>query len=496
MNHEVESYDVQLSDLRAACRQSIDHLAATAAPHIYQFQFPEYYRAIFEIIRNALETVRDFSKLALGFPRGFAKSTFLQFVILWAIQFSGKRNIVIICANVEPLGKSFMANLVSFLDHENICALFGNWRISALKTTQTDLEFRLDGRLIKITVAGQGASLRGLMRDGSRPDFIILDDIQTKEDANSEEVSEKILDWLYSTINFLRSPFGCTYVFLANMYPTPHALLKKLAEDPEWQTFIASAITSDGESLWEELHPLEQLLKDFNSLKSQGKESIFWSELMNDGNQNTKLSYDAGKLKLYDTYQIEFHQGSFLVIDPSGRKKKSDNTVISGFRVIDGVPVCIRAIDEILTPKQTIQRAIEMATEIGASLIAAEDVAYQETLIFWFTEYLSAARMSGIQLVGINPGGVSKNSRLINVIKSSQVGEIGFVPETAQLFTDEATGFNPLTEKNKDNFMDTCEYAQKVVQVHGNLIAIDSPMSDPHATEIPVLPETATDPLA
>lgn len=495
MTPEIAEYEVSQDELKEACRVSIDHLAATAAPHIYQFQFPEYYRAIFEIIKNALSTERDFSKLALGFPRGFAKSTFLQFVILWAIWFGKKKNIVIVCANVDPLGKAFMANLISFLDHENICQLFGNWRTTALKTTQSDVEFRLGDRLVKITIAGQGASLRGLVRDGSRPDFIILDDVQTKDDSESEQVSEKILDWLYSTINFLRSPFGCTYVFLANMYPTPHALLKKLADDPEWQTFIASAITSDGESLWEELHPLEQLLKDYRSLESQGKEAIFWAELMNLGNMNTRLKFDPGKLKKYSGHELEFHQGTFIVIDPSGKKKTSDNTVISGFRVIDGIPVCVHAIDEILTPKQTIFRAIEMATNLGASLIAAEDVAYQDTLIFWFEEYLTAGQISGLQIVGINPGGASKNSRLINVINSSQVGEIGFVEETAQLFSDEAIGFNPLTVKNKDNFMDTCEYAQKVVKLHGNLIALDAPATQDRM-EIPVLSESQTDPLA
>lgn len=495
MSHELATYELSLPELQKACRESIDHLAATAAPHIYRYQFPEYYRAIFHILKDALQTERDFSKFALGFPRGFAKSTFLKFVVLWAIQFSNKSNIVVVCANVEPLGKAFLADLVSLLDHENVCTIFGNWRVAALKTTQTDLEFRLNGRLIKITVAGQGASLRGLVRDGSRPDFIILDDIQTKEDAASEQISEKILDWLYSTVNFLRSPFGCTYVFLANMYPTPHALLKKLANDPEWQTFIASAITSDGESLWEDLHPLEQLLKDYRSLAANGKEAIFWSELMNLGDINTQLSFDPGKLRIYSQYEIEFHQGCFLVIDPSGRKKKSDNTVISVFRIIDGVPVCVAAIDEVLTPKQTIFRSLELATSWGASLIASEDVAYQETLLFWFEEYLTAGQFSGLNLVGINPGGVSKNSRLIDVINSSQCNEIGFVMETAQLFSDEATGFNPLILNNKDNFLDTCEYSQKVVKLHGHMIAIESPAGRNNHQDIPVLSEHQTDPL-
>jgi hypothetical protein len=493
IERELQAYDVNPQDIRRACEMSIDYLAATSAPHIYQFEFPSYYRHIFDILKSALQASRDFSKFALGFPRGFAKSTFLKFVILWAIEFSRKRNIVVVCAN-DTLVKNFIADLTLLLDHENICKIFGNWRVSAIKTTQTDLEFRLNDRLIKITGAGQGTSLRGLVRDGSRPDFIILDDIQTREDADSEQVSAKVLDWLYGTINFLRSPFGCTYVFLANMYPTPHAILKKLAKDPEWQTFIAAGITSDGESLWEELHPLSQLLKDYNSLKSQNKEDIFWAEIMNIGDLNSKLSFDSRKLIKLLPEQIEYHQGCYLVIDPSGRKKKSDNTVISVFRVIEGKPCLIFAIDEVLTPKQTILRAIELATIYGASLIAAEDVAYQESLIFWFEEYLTASMLSGLQIVGINPGGMTKNSRLINVIKASQAGEVTFVENTALQFADEATAFNPLITNNKDNLMDTVEYAGKVLQQYGDLIALESPFGR-EQMEIPVLPDHLSSPI-
>lgn len=426
--------------------------------------------------------------MALGFPRGFAKTTFLKFVVLWAIEFTKKRNIVIVCAN-DTLAKSFLADIKDMLGHPNIITIFGNWTLDSIKVTQTEIEFKLAGRLVKVSAVGQGSSLRGMVRDGSRPDFIILDDIQTKEDADSEIISKQLLDWLYGTVNFLRSPFGCTYVFLANMYATPHAILKHLAKDPEWQTYIASAITGDGESLWEALHPKAQILADYRSLKSAGKEAIFWAELMNYGNLNTSLKYDPEKLLIRQPAELEYHQGCFIVIDPSGRKKTSDDTAIGVFRVVDGIPYSMAIINEVLTPKQTILKTIELATTWGASLIAAEDVAYQETLLFWFEEFLTTAQFSGLNLVGINTGSISKNAGIIDVMKESQAHEIGFTPDTALKFNDQAVGFNPLTTKNKDDILDVHKYAKKVVQQYGHLIAVESPFSVDHGTEIPLIPE-------
>lgn len=485
---ELKNVQISTPAIREACRQSIDYMAGVAAPHIYQFPFPPYYLTIFDILKEALTTERDFSKMALGFPRGFAKTTFLKFVVLWAIEFTKKRNIVIVCAN-DTLAKSFLADIKDMLGHPNIITIFGNWTLDSIKVTQTEIEFKLAGRLVKVSAVGQGSSLRGMVRDGSRPDFIILDDIQTKEDADSEIISKQLLDWLYGTVNFLRSPFGCTYVFLANMYATPHAILKHLAKDPEWQTYIASAITGDGESLWEALHPKAQILADYRSLKSAGKEAIFWAELMNYGNLNTSLKYDPEKLLIRQPAELEYHQGCFIVIDPSGRKKTSDDTAIGVFRVVDGIPYSMAIINEVLTPKQTILKTIELATTWGASLIAAEDVAYQETLLFWFEEFLTTAQFSGLNLVGINTGSISKNAGIIDVMKESQAHEIGFTPDTALKFNDQAVGFNPLTTKNKDDILDVHKYAKKVVQQYGHLIAVESPFSVDHGTEIPLIPE-------
>lgn len=488
-----QDVSVDVDSLKNACRQSIDYMAGVSAPHIYQFPFPEYYRAIFAILVASLTAFRDYGKYALGFPRGFAKTTFIKFIVLWAVFFSKKRNIVVICANMDPLAKNFMADLIGLLDHPNVVRLFGNWRIGAPKQTNTDIEFYYESRLIKISGVGVGTSLRGMVRDGSRPDFIILDDVQSKEDANSETVSKELLDWLYSTVNFLRSPFGCTYVFLANMYATPHSLLKKLMADPEWQTYVAAGITEDGDSLWEDLHPIEQLLSDYRSLKSQGKEDIFLAEIMNIGDLSAALTYNPAKLLILPPNELELNQGAFILIDPSGMKKKSDDTAIGAFVLIDGIPISVEIVHGIFTPKETIAKAMQLAANWGASLIAAEDVAYQATLLFWFEEAINSLQITGLNLIGVNPAGASKNYRIINGIKASQTKEVGFTELTSAIYSNQVYAFDPAKRDNKDDILDMAAYAQVVVQQHSELISLHSPFTD--HVEIPLLEEHESSPF-
>ena len=63
-----------------------------------------------------------------------------------------------------------------------------------------------------------------------------------------------------------KSPEGCMFLFVANMYPTKTSILRKLKSNPTWVKFIAGGILADGTSLWEDLQPIQQLLSEFETI--------------------------------------------------------------------------------------------------------------------------------------------------------------------------------------------------------------------------------------
>jgi hypothetical protein len=78
---------------------------------------------------------------------------------------------------------------------------------------------------------------------------MIFDDIQSREGSESEIVSTNLEKWMVATAMKAKSPEGCLYLFIANMYPTKGSLLRKLKRNPNWIKFIAGGILSDGSSL-------------------------------------------------------------------------------------------------------------------------------------------------------------------------------------------------------------------------------------------------------
>jgi hypothetical protein len=110
--------------------------------------------------------------------------------------------------------------------------------------------------------------------DNARPDVMIFDDIQSREEADSKVISEAIETWLYGTAMKAAAHYGCLYIFLANMYPTKHSILRKLKVNPEWTKLIVGGILANGQSLWEELKPIKQLLAEFRNDLASGHPEI------------------------------------------------------------------------------------------------------------------------------------------------------------------------------------------------------------------------------
>ena len=135
---------------------------------------------------------------------------------------------------------------------------------------------------------GVGGSPRGLNIKYVRPDFIIMDDMQSKEQAESQIEAARTLSWMMGTLLKTNDPARCLYVFVGNMYPYPGSILKKLKNSSEWLSFITAAILEDGQSIWPELKPVSVLLQEFKHDTELEHPEIFLAEVMNDENAGAK----------------------------------------------------------------------------------------------------------------------------------------------------------------------------------------------------------------
>ena len=508
MSQELESSPQQQNDgykyeeVYQLAKTDMDFFAGLALPEVYKYAFPDLYLQLWNLVTSTFYTKRDFSRYALGLPRGFAKTLVVKLLILYSILYTPKRFILVLCENEEK-GKSILADVEDMLSEPNIKAVYGDWTAAQESNTLIRKKFAFRGKDIILRCAGAGTGIRGISEKFSRPDLIIFDDIQSREESESAIRSQQLKTWMTGTAMKAKSPEGCTYLFVANMYPTKGSLLKQLKQDPTWTKFIVGGILSDGTSLWEDLQPIRQLLSEFQSDLASGQPQIFYSEVLNDENASVNTAFDISSIPPYPYIDSEFSTGAFVVIDPATDKENSDYVAIGGFILIDGRPVLRKLTESRLSPGDTIREAIKIALSINASLMVIESVAYQYSLKYWTEQIFTQLGLHGIQVIDIYPGAVSKNSRILAMFKqlvpstldsSSSVPDLLIHPEVKAQVTTRIVQFNPLTRNNTDNVLDLLTYAPRVVNEYGNLIAINSPIQDSSILDDPI-PEYESSPF-
>lgn len=463
------------SQVHQLARNNLDFLAALAMPESISFDFPITYQSVWQWLLNYVFLPRTFPKLALGLPRGFAKTTLIKIFVLFTILFTDRKFILIVGAT-SSLAENILSDITDMLNEPNIKSVFGDWTLGLEKDTQALKKFGFRGRNIILAGIGQGASLRGLNIKNSRPDVMIFEDIQSREDAESQIVSDGIEKWMIGTAMKAKAPTGCMYIFIANMYPTKWSLLRKLKHNPSWIKFIAGGILADGTSLWEELQPIDQLLEEFQNDLNSGHPEIFYSEVLNDENAAVNNSVDLSRIPTYPYEDDEISAGTFIVIDPSNDKVNSDAVSIGLFQVIDGLPVAKEIIVGSFSPGDTIKLTLELAIKSGTSLILIEANAFQYSLCYWFTKTQEQLGLYGINALPIYSGSRSKNARILDMFKSLTAGEILIHPNCWSIVVDQIIHFNPIKSNNIDGILDLLCYATRVLTEFPQFIAINNPL--------------------
>jgi hypothetical protein len=491
----LEEASFQATEVVELAQKSLDFLAALAMPTIFTYYYPPVFLSVWTWLIQYVNKPRDFSQLALGLPRGFGKTTLIKLYVLYCILFTKKKFILVI-SSTASLAENFLSDVVDMLDEPNIKRVFGDWRIGMEKDTQAIKKFGFRGRNIILAGLGAGTSLRGLNLKNERPDVMIFEDIQTRECADSATQSDALERWMVGTAMKAKSPLGCQYIFVANMYPTKFSILRKLKANDTWVKFIAGGILADGTSLWEDLQPIAQLKAEFKNDLSMGHPEIFYAEVLNDENASSNSLIDLSKLPPLPYTDGDIPQGKFIVIDPSAAKHTtSDNVAIGYFEVYDSLPVLKSLVNERLSPGDTIAAALKLALTHDCRLIAIESVAYQSTLAYWFNFICQQRGIYGVEAVEIYPGGYSKNSRILQMFKCLSAGEVFVSPETRAETFLQIMHFNPLKRDNTDDVLDLLCYAPKVIEMYQEFICCWHPMTQQDGAAVEILPAHVASPF-
>jgi len=460
-----------------ACRLDLNYLARITKPMEFTSDFPPLFIAVFHLIIANLEKPEYWARYLIAIPRGHAKSTFLEVIIVWFLTFS-KLQTVMIIGSTAGLAEDMLASVADMMQERDYILLFGDYRVQHGRDTTSLQEFHFQGLQRRIEAKGAGSKIRGKKRI-SRPQLYILDDLQVREDADNPELLRKLHTWLTTTVLMGRHNKRAIAIYCGNKYPTENCMVSKLEEAPHWSSVVMGAILADGKALWEEVRSLVSLLQEKADMEKEGMVESFISEMLNGKVKGLFSGINVSDIPEAGDKEATPVIGRFIIMDIATDKETADQCVIAQFDYHpDSLVVCKEVEVGKWAHDDLAERAVEMALRTQTPLICYEDVGYQHILNKEIQKSMDARGLINMYVMPVSPQGLKKNWRIQNwLFKRLLKGHLLLHPTVRAIVLNQVGLFNRMKATNLDDILDCLAYHNSVVHdpalVHLSLLPVN-----------------------
>ncbi|MDR3327756.1 MAG: hypothetical protein LBT04_06505 [Prevotellaceae bacterium] len=234
------------------------------ARHDYQYFVSTYYpnlakckSAKFHIDAANYLLKNTNTRAVFKWARGHAKSTHLGvFIPMWLkIQQNRTINTVVVVSKSQDSAEKLLADLQEQLEYNDLYisdfgpqVKQGNWATGEF-TTNDDCFFKSLGR---------GQSPRGLKKNGKRPDYIVIDDLDDDELVLNKDRVDKLTRWVKEALFGTMGAEGGRFVMVGNVI-AKNSVLENIANIATVHVTQVNARDRNGKPSWPELWTEERI---------------------------------------------------------------------------------------------------------------------------------------------------------------------------------------------------------------------------------------------
>lgn len=327
----------------------------------------------------------------LRIPRGFGKTTIVNANTVRMLVF-GTHKVVVYISETATHAEQQLKNIRGQLEGNNLLkAVFEEQRPDQRKGktwADTQIECNSGSTLL---ARGSGAQIRGINVNGRRPDFIMMDDVETRESVENDALRLKAKQWLYNDVlPALDDKSEGSCIGMIGTLLHRDALLVTFERNPRVTTVIFAARIPSGEMLWPDKMSHEDFAAKREEYVIAGLLSSFAMEYMNairpdEGNKFPSTCIQYG----YPAEGEELYTA--IAIDPAiSERKKSAMTAIAVVSISSRGKFYIHEAFGRggMSPTDQVDKYFEFAKRYASTLRyhGVEAVAYQQALVHLLKE--------------------------------------------------------------------------------------------------------------
>lgn len=275
---------------------------------------PPFHRTLWDLCCS------DSRYVAIAAPRGSAKSTAITHAYVLTCLLFRERKYCLIISDTEEQASEFLVELTAELDENpQIEKFFGSYRV--LKRSGTDMIVQMsDGHRFRVIAKGAEQKVRGRKWQQSRPDLVVLDDVENLELTESDARREKLRKWFRKDVLPVGSD-DCVFRMVGTILHFDSLLERHMPKEGDPGTKVSPLMDWNYSGLWKSArfraHPSEN---DFSELLWPEKLTREYLEALRDDftRDGEPESYSSEYLNVpVSETSAYFRKADFLPIDGS-----------------------------------------------------------------------------------------------------------------------------------------------------------------------------------
>ncbi len=361
-------------DVLALCQSSIKAHCKVFHPERFTRPFSRNHEELFELIDDS--SVKNLLVMA---HRGFGKTSLFNFALPSQHIVFQKSKFIIPCSAGAMHAITQSENLKhELMSNEAIHEVIGD-----IKSDTFTKDAWMTSNGVLVLPRGSGQQVRGALFRHSRPDLIIVDDLEDSESVLSEDQRNKVREWFFSDlVNLVDRSIPSWRVMVVGTLLHENALLQDLRDDPTWEHLdLPLAYSEDGvyKSYWPTYMTDDQVQDELTAYKRRGLLDVWFRENMNIANPREDAVFRSEHFQYY-TEELENLSDdpeidNIILVDPTKSEKAH-----SAYSAIVGVGIDYRrnllfvrdVVNERITTDKLYEEVFAMAARINAHTIGIE----------------------------------------------------------------------------------------------------------------------------
>jgi hypothetical protein len=461
--------DSELADIMVECHKSTKMFAKVFFPERFSSEFSPLHDQIFELIDSGAP------RIAIAAPRGIGKTSIVGLAKAGKdILFRDKKFLAFVSMSATSAELQTENLKFELASNDIVAKAFGP--VKPIGGGTLDESFSKKswvGFDTLIYPRGSGQQIRGLLYHNSRPDIIIIDDLEDPETINNEEVRMKRRVWFHADLEKCVSRIEKNWqIIYIDTLKHEDSLLEELLESKDWESVRLELCDDEFNSNAPQFISTEEIKKEAEYHRTNGMMDVFYREYRNIPISKEDAVFRPEFFRYYEETDLVNPKPpkkapnlvNVVIVDPAKTLKLSsaDSAVVGWGVDLESRDLYIRdVISGKFTPEELYDHMFGMVVSLGAFILAVEVTSLEQFIVQPIKNEMRKRNLFP-QLVELKA--VShKEERVATLAPHYRLGHVLHNKNVCQKLESQLLGF----PKSKTwDVMDAAAYITKVMEMH------------------------------